>query len=140
LKNTQKVTIYGDGGSRGNPGLAAYGFAVFDENDKLLYSEGKRLGITTNNVAEYSSVINSLRWMIKHYPNIQMVHFKLDSLLIASQLSGKFKVKHPDMKELFITAKDLERQLQAQIIYSQIPREQNKVADKLVNDALDFKI
>ncbi len=140
MKNIQNVTIFGDGGSRGNPGQAAYGFAIFDDNGELLYSEGERLGVTTNNVAEYSSVINALRWMIEHYPNINAIHFKLDSLLIASQMSGKFKVKHPDMKELFITAKGLESQLSAQIIYSQIPREQNKVADKLVNDALDFKI
>lgn len=140
MKNTTKVTIYGDGGSRGNPGQAAYGFAIYDETGELIYSEGKRLGITTNNVAEYSSVINSLRWMIEHYPNIQSIHYKLDSLLIASQMAGKYKVKHPDMKELFITAKGLESQLSAQIIYSQIPRSQNKVADKLVNDALDFKL
>ena len=81
MKNIQNVTIFGDGGSRGNPGQAAYGFAVFDDNGELLYSEGKRLGVTTNNVAEYSSVINALRWIIEHYPNINAVHFKLDSPL-----------------------------------------------------------
>lgn len=140
MKQASKLTIFGDGGSRGNPGQAAYGFAVFDKDNNLLYSEGKRLGVTTNNVAEYSAVINALRYVIEHYPNIELVHFKLDSLLIASQMSGTYRVKHPDMKELFITAKGLEAQLQAQIIYSQIPRDQNKVADKLVNDALDFKI
>jgi ribonuclease HI len=140
MKSQDKLTIYGDGGSRGNPGEAAYGFAVFSENDELLYSEGKRLGITTNNFAEYSAVINALKFVISKYPTIKLVHFKLDSLLIASQMSGKFKIKHPVMRELFITVKGLEAQLEAQIIYSQIPRAQNKVADKLVNDALDFKI
>lgn len=140
MKQASKLLIYGDGGSRGNPGDAAYGFAVYDENDALLYSEGKRIGVNTNNVAEYSSVINAFRWAIEHYPNIEFITFRLDSLLVASQMSGKFKVKHPNMRELFITAKRLEGQLQAQIIYTQIPREQNKVADKLVNDALDYKI
>ncbi len=140
MKNIQSLTIFGDGGSRGNPGQAAYGFVILDETGKLLYSEGGRLGITTNNVAEYSAVINALRYVIEHYPNIQKLHFKLDSLLIASQMSGKYKVKHPDMKGLFITAKGLESKLPAQIIYSQIPRAFNKEADKLVNDALDFKI
>ncbi len=140
MKQASKLTIFGDGGSRGNPGQAAYGFAVFDENENPVYSEGKRLGVTTNNVAEYSAVINALRFVIEHYPNVETVHFKLDSLLIASQMSGTYRVKHPDMKELFITAKGLEAQLPAQIIYSQIPRALNKVADKLVNDALDFKI
>lgn len=140
MKQILAVTIFGDGGSRGNPGEAAYGFAIFSDDGQLLYSEGKRLGVTTNNYAEYSSVVNALRWMLEHYPNILSIHFKLDSLLIASQMAGKFKIKHPSMRELFITAKGLEAQFQAQITYSQIPREQNKVADKLVNDALDFKI
>jgi ribonuclease HI len=140
MKQVDKITIFGDGGSRGNPGEAAYGFAVFTGNGDPIYSEGKRLGIATNNVAEYSAVINALRYVVTNFPDISELQFKLDSLLIASQMSGKFKIKHPVMRELFITAKGLEAQLHAQIIYSQIPREQNKVADKLVNDALDFKI
>ena len=140
MKQASKLIIYGDGGSRGNPGEAAYGFAVFDENEQLLYSEGKRLGIDTNNVAEYSAVINALDWVIKNMPDVPQILFKLDSLLIASQMSGKYKIKHPRMRELFIAAKKLEAQLQAQIIYSQIPRALNKTADKLVNDALDYII
>lgn len=140
MKQASKLTIFGDGGSRGNPGPAAYGFAVFDDSGQLVYSEGKRLGVATNNVAEYSSVINALRYVLSHHSEVAIVHFKLDSLLIASQMAGKFKIKHPSMKELFITAKRLEEQLSAQIIYSQIPREQNKVADRLVNQALDFII
>lgn len=140
MKEASKLVIYGDGGSRGNPGEAAYGFAIFDENEQLLYSEGKRLGIETNNVAEYSAVVNALRWVIKTMPNVSEILFKLDSLLIASQMAGKYKIKHPRMRELFITAKGLEAQLHAQIIYSQIPRALNKTADKLVNDALDYVI
>lgn len=140
MKEASSLIIYGDGGSRGNPGEAAYGFAVFDEEEKPIYSEGKRLGITTNNFAEYQAVINALRWIIENYSTAKHITFKLDSLLIASQMSGKYKVKHPSMRELFLTAKQLEAQLSAQIIYTQIPRAQNKVADKLVNDALDFKI
>lgn len=140
MKIPTKLIIYGDGGSRGNPGEAAYGFVIFDEQNNVIYKEGKRLGVNTNNVAEYSAVINAYRWVIEHMPNIEQITFRLDSLLVARQMDGKFKVKHPSMRELFITAKRLESQLQAQIIYSQIPREQNKAADKLVNDALDFKI
>ena len=140
MKRGFKFTIFGDGGSRGNPGEAAYGFAVFNEETKNIYSEGKRLGITTNNVAEYNAVINALRWMIENNPKAERIHFKLDSLLVASQMSGKFKIKHPNMKGLFITAKRLEDQLEAQIIYAQIPREDNKTADRLVNEALDYKI
>ena len=137
---TQKFIIYGDGGSRGNPGEAAYGFAVFDESNNLVYGEGGRIGIDTNNVAEYSAVVNALKWVLSNSPQIKSVHFKLDSLLVASQMNGKFKVKHPNMKKLYLEAKNLERKLEADIVYSQIPRAQNTVADTLVNDALDFKI
>jgi len=140
MKRATKLIIYGDGGSRGNPGEAAYGFAVFDDENHLIYGEGKRLGVNTNNVAEYSAVINAFRWVIEHYPNIEHINFRLDSMLVARQMDGIFKVKHPNMRELFITAKRLESQLSAQIMYSQIPRAENKVADGLVNDALDFKI
>lgn len=140
MKSHSKLTIFGDGGSRGNPGEAAYGFAVYDQNETLIYGEGKCIGITTNNVAEYTSVINALRWVKTNHSKVENVHFKLDSLLVASQMSGKFKVKHPNMIKLFLTAKSLEKELPAQITYSQIPREQNKVADGLVNSALDFKI
>lgn len=135
-----ELTIFGDGGSRGNPGEAAYGFVIYDEKDTIVYKEGKRLGITTNNFAEYSAVINALEWVVKNKPSVSTIHFKLDSLLVASQMAGKFKIKHPSMKELFLRAKGLEGKLFADIIYSQIPRTQNHAADQLVNDALDFKI
>lgn len=140
MKNTSNLIIFGDGGSRGNPGESAYGFAVYDNQNNLLYSEGKRLGIATNNYAEYSAVINSLRWILANNKEVESIHFKLDSLLVASQLSGKYKVKHPEIKKLFLTAKALIAQLPAQIIFSHVRREENKVADKLVNDSLDFKI
>ncbi len=137
---TKKLIVFGDGGSRGNPGEAAYGFAIFDEEGTLIYKEGRRLGITTNNFAEYSSVIHALRWIAENASEVSQIVFKLDSLLIASQMSGKFKIKHPTMKTLFLEAKKLEESLNSSITYTQIPRELNKVADSLVNDALDFKI
>lgn len=140
MKLPSKIIIYGDGGSRGNPGEAAYGFAVFDENGSQIYGEGKRLGIATNNLAEYSAVIHAFRWVLANNPTVESITFRLDSLLVASQMAGKFKVKHPSMQQLFFTAKALERELSAQIIYTQIPRAQNKVADSLVNAALDYKI
>lgn len=141
MKQASNLTIFGDGGSRGNPGEAAYGFVVKDtDTDKIIYEEGKRLGIATNNFAEYHAVIKALEWVKLHDKNAETIHFKLDSLLVASQMNGKYRVKHPDMKKLFLTAKGLERELSAQIIYSQIPRALNSEADRLVNDALDFKI
>lgn len=132
-----KLIIYGDGGSRGNPGESAYGFAVFDDSEKVIYKEGRKLGIQTNNYAEYQAVINALAWVIENKPNTTSIHFKLDSLLVASQMSGKFRVKHPAIKNLYREAKTLESKTQCKIIYSQIPRALNKIADKMVNDALD---
>ncbi len=134
------LTIFGDGGSRGNPGEAAYGFAVFDESGNNIYKEGRRLGVATNNFAEYSAVISALDWVVRNHPTVEVIQFKLDSLLIASQMSGKFKIKHPSMRELYLKAKALEEKVGAKIIYAQIPREQNKVADGMVNEALDYKI
>lgn len=140
FKQASELIVFGDGGSRGNPGEAAYGFVISNQDSELIYKEGKRLGITTNNVAEYSAVVNALRWIIENAPHVSRIHFFLDSLLVASQLSGRFRIKHPAMRELFIAAKQLESQLQAEITYTQVPRNENKKADKMVNDALDGKI
>lgn len=136
MKKINKLTVFGDGGSRGNPGEAAYGFAIFDSNNKQLFAEGKRLGVASNNVAEYSSVIGAFEWLINNC-EVAEVDFFLDSLLVASQMNSKFRVKHPDMKKLFLQAKELEKKLNAKVTYNQVPRAQNKIADKLVNDALD---
>lgn len=137
---TSKLIVQGDGGSRGNPGEAAYGFAIFDEAMNLIYQEGKRLGVTTNNVAEYSAVVNALAWIVLNIKDVKQIEFYLDSLLVASQMMGKFKIKHPSMKELYLKAKALEGKLDAKIAYFQVPRAKNKVADRLVNDALDYLI
>lgn len=137
MKTASKLTVFGDGGSRGNPGQAAYGFVILDEKGSVLYQEGKRIGIASNNVAEYSSVINALKYIKAKIDTAEEINFFLDSLLVASQMNGKFKIKHPDMKRLYFEAKELERELNANIFYAQVPRAQNKLADKLVNDALD---
>lgn len=140
MKKAIKLTVQGDGGSRGNPGEAAYGFAIFDDEKNLVYKEGKRLGVATNNVAEYSAVVNALKWISKNAGEVETIEFYLDSLLVASQMSGKFKIKHPDMRKLFLEAKSIEESLQAKVEYFQVPRAQNKIADNLVNEALDYII
>lgn len=136
MKKASKLIVFGDGGSRGNPGEAAYGFAIFDDNNDLIFQEGKRLGIASNNVAEYEAVINALKWITESRVEVEHVEFYLDSLLVASQMSGKFKIKHPDMRKQFIKAKEYEAKLK-RVDYFQVPRAENKVADRLVNDALD---
>ncbi len=140
MKKTLKLTVHGDGGSRGNPGEAAYGFAIFDEDKNLVYKEGKRLGIATNNVAEYSAVVESLKWIARNAGEVNTIEFYLDSMLVASQMSGEFKVKHPSMRKLYLEAKGIEKNIGAKVEYFQVPRAQNKIADKLVNEALDYLI
>lgn len=139
MNTTQnEITIYTDGGSRGNPGEAAYGFVVFRNNEKL-YSEGEYLGIQTNNFAEYMAVINALRWARDNLGENITIKLYCDSLLVASQLSGKFKVKHPAIKPLVEKAKGLESFFQ-RVEYFHVLREKNKEADAMVNKALDKRL
>lgn len=135
------IHIYTDGGSRGNPGQAAIGVVITDDTGTPLASFGKRLGIATNNVAEYTAVIEALDWVYNHLNNYPLtIRVFVDSRLVCSQLDGSFKVKHPNMQRLVAMIREKEKQLNAKITYKHIPREQNKKADRLVNLALDNKI
>ena len=133
------IQVFTDGGSRGNPGEAASGVYI-TEDGKELVSFGIKLGITTNNVAEYTAVIEAFNWLLTHREKIDNssgIAFFMDSNLVASQLRGLYKVKHPNMQPLFVAVKQKEQQLGVKVTYTHIPREQNKMADKMVNAALD---
>ena len=138
MKDKSDFTIYTDGGSRGNPGKAAYGFVVYDSSGKLKFSEGKTIGIDTNNVAEYSAVVAGLKW-IEQNSKIQNpnIHFCLDSQLAVMQLSGVWKVKNENLRGLYYTIKQLEQKVGGKISYQHVRREQNQEADRMVNLALD---
>ncbi len=138
--NTTKneIVIYTDGGSRGNPGDSAYGFVVLKDG-KRIYEEGEYLGIQTNNYAEYMAVIKALEWVKNNLGEDLDIHLYCDSLLVASQLTGKFKVKHPAIKPLVTKAKGLESYFN-NVDYSHILREKNKEADAMVNKALDERL
>ncbi|MBP7832224.1 MAG: ribonuclease HI family protein [Candidatus Levybacteria bacterium] len=136
---THTLTIYGDGGSRGNPGEASYGFVVL-EGDTVIYSEGKRIGIATNNVAEYSAVLAALNYLSSSKLEHEVVNFFLDSELVVHQLNGKWKIKNEVLRGYFFKIKELQRDLQKKFTYTAVPREQNKLADEQVNLALDNKI
>lgn len=140
MSNTNKLIIFCDGGSRGNPGEAAYGFVVSQEG-KELYKEGKKIGIDTNNVAEYSAVIAALKFLSSQ-ENLEynQIDFFLDSMLVVHQMNGLWKIKNENLRGLAFTAKTLERKLEKKITYTAIPREKNKVADMMVNLALDNQI
>ncbi|MFC1653688.1 ribonuclease HI family protein [Patescibacteria group bacterium] len=143
-----KLTIFSDGGSRGNPGPAAIGYVIFNQNN-LIHKEGKRIGEATNNVAEYMGVVEALRWiknnreeLPENYKNKEhplYIDFYLDSNLVVNQLSGKFKIKKQHLFELVKEVDGITKELNATIMYSHIPREKNAEADQLLNDALDSR-
>ncbi len=133
------IDVYCDGGARGNPGEAAYGFVVFKKGKKT-YSEGKKIGIATNNVAEYAAVIGALKHLLSMNYNLSSIKFFLDSKLVVEQLSGRWKIKNENLRSLYYSIKTLELSLGKKTTYTHIPREKNTEADRMVNLALDGKI
>ncbi len=131
------IEVYCDGGSRNNPGHAAYGFVV-KVNGQTVKKDGGYIGIATNNVAEYTAVVEALLWLENNYQGEQL-SFNLDSNLIVSQLSGIFKTKNADLRNFVVKIRGLENSFK-NINYRYIPREKNKEADQMVNIALDKKL
>ena len=133
-----KLIIEADGGSRGNPGPAAYGCLVKDaQTNEVLFKEGKTLGITTNNVAEYSGLVAALAAAHEIDPNAQ-IEVRMDSKLVVEQMSGNWKIKHENMKGLVKKARNAFAQ--SQVKYVWVPREDNLAADTLLNIALDAEL
>lgn len=128
------INIYCDGGARGNPGPAAYGFVV-KVNETIVHKGQGFIGIATNNFAEYTAIIKALS-LAKDYYHGQNLRVYLDSQLATFQLSGLYKVKNAQIRQLVVKVRELETNF-GQVNYQHVPREQNKEADKLVNQALD---
>lgn len=131
-----KLVIYTDGASRGNPGQASYGFTISGDKGNLIYEEGKYIGVTTNNVAEYTGVLEALKKAKKFSKSHSEIELFADSRLIVEQLSGNFKVKALHLKPIFDKIKILEMEI-GKVFYTHIPREKNFMADSLANEALD---
>src|SRR3990167_7861741 len=106
-----KLIIYTDGASRGNPGQASYGFTISDELGKLIHEQGEYIGITTNNVAEYSAVLEAFKYLKKKFNRNLKIELFADSRLVVEQLSGRFKIKNPNLKIFFDQIKILEMEL-----------------------------
>ena len=136
-----ELTIHTDGGARGNPGPAAIGVTIYHQ-DTLVHEFGKVIGETTNNVAEYTAVIEALQWIHTQQITNQgtQIRFFCDSLLIVNQLKGVFKIKDGKLKDLAIAVHMLEKRVGGMTTYTAIRRELNKQADALVNKALDTDI
>ncbi len=125
--------LFCDGASRGNPGPAAYGFVIF-QNQDVLEQKGGRLGNTTNNVAEYQGLIHGLKRLVEL--GAKQIVVKADSEFMVRQLNGIYKVKAPNIIPLFQQAKALlENFEKAQILH--VRREENSLADAMANEALD---
>ena len=130
----KRVVIEADGGSRGNPGPAAYGALVKDaDTGRVLAEEGTTIGVASNNVAEYSGLIAGLKMADQVAPGAD-IEVRMDSKLVVEQMSGNWKIKHPDMRPL---AMEANRLAPFGTTYTWVPREQNKHADRLANEALD---
>jgi ribonuclease H / adenosylcobalamin/alpha-ribazole phosphatase len=131
-----RLVVEADGGSRGNPGPAGYGAVVREAaSGDVLAEAAESLGVTTNNVAEYRGLIAGLTKAAEIAPDAD-VEVRMDSKLVVEQMSGRWRIKHPDMKPLALEARGLASRFSS-VRYVWIPRERNKHADRLANEAMD---
>lgn len=132
--NEGKLKIYTDGGARGNPGPAAIGAIAYDERGNIVFEVSETIGVSTNNQAEYRAVIAALNKAREL--GAAELDFFLDSELAVKQLKGEYKVKNADLAPLFLQIHNFVVGFR-RVVFSYIPREKNKEADRLVNQALD---
>ena len=134
LVKVKRVIIYTDGASRGNPGRAAIGATLKDEQGRLIASISRKIGRATNNQAEYTAVIAALEMAVGLAA--EEVELNSDSQLVVRQIKGQYRVKKTTLKPLYYQVKQLQSLLHTFTI-NYIPREKNKEADNLANVALD---
>jgi ribonuclease HI len=152
-QNYTKLALFGDGGSRGNPGISASGIVIYNldtvkdnsslslhqsvtDQAQVVHQQGVYLGITTNNVAEWNSCILGLEHIVKNFPECKNVKVFMDSDLVVKQIKGIYKIKQPHLIPLGAKVKELRKHFQHFEI-SHIYREYNNLADQMVNDCLD---
>lgn len=135
----QRLTMYTDGGSRGNPGPAACGVVIYNELGDEVARLKKTIGVATNNQAEYQAVVLALEWINQNYGQTSIAA-RLDSELVVRQLNGQYKIKNDELKPWMLKIKALVHELGGQVTFDHVPRSQNKVADSLVNEALDAEV
>ncbi len=132
----RRLLVEADGGSRGNPGTAGYGAVVRDAvTGEVLAELSEAIGRATNNVAEYSGLLAGLRAAGKLAPGAA-AEVRMDSKLVVEQMSGRWQIKHPDLRALAAEARQAARAL-GRVTYTWVPRERNKHADRLANEAMD---
>ena len=130
-----KARLSTDGGSRGNPGPAAYGYVLEAEDGHVLDARGEAIGPATNNVAEYRGLVAGLEKALEL--GVREVEVVSDSELLVKQMRGEYRVKNEALQELFASASRLARRFPGGVTYTAVRREHNELADRLVNEALD---
>jgi ribonuclease HI len=132
-----KALLYTDGGARGNPGPAAYGFVLEADDGTVLAAEGEAIGEATNNTAEYRGLIAGLaRAAALAVPEVEV---RSDSELLVKQMRGEYRVKNENLRALSLEAARLAREI-GKVTYVHVRREKNELADRLVNEALDASV
>ena len=129
-----RAKLFTDGGSRGNPGPAAYAFVLEAEDGTVLDARGEAIGVATNNVAEYAALVAGLERAVE--VGVDELEVVSDSELLVKQMRGEYRVKNRALQDLFLEASELARKLQ-RVTYTAVRREHNELADSLVNEALD---
>ena len=131
------IEVFCDGGARGNPGPAAWGF-VIKKDGQIIKEDCGYIGIATNNIAEYTALVEALSYLGKTFKG-ESITVYLDSKLAVSQLNGEYKIKNLNIAKLVRVVREIEKSL-GDIVYNHIPRVQNKEADRLVNIALNKNV
>ena len=129
-----KARLSTDGGSRGNPGPAAYGYVLEAEDGTVLDARGEAIGVATNNVAEYAALVAGLERAVE--VGVDDLEVVSDSELLVKQMRGEYRVKNRALQDLFLDASRHAREIR-HVTYTAVRREYNTIADGLVNDALD---
>jgi ribonuclease HI len=135
LENT--ILVFTDGASRGNPGLSGIGIAVTNKNKKIVETSKRFIGTVTNNFAEYTALIESVKLLGKINHPFEKIIFYLDSELVVKQIKGEYKIKHKELMKLSLEFWSEIKKLNRQFTVYHIPREENKTADNLANEAID---
>ena len=123
-----------DGGARGNPGPAAYGYVLENDDGAVLEARGEAIGVATNNVAEYAALVAGLERAVEI--GVDELEVVSDSELLVKQMRGEYRVKNQALQDLFLDASHLARKV-GHVKYTAVRREHNELADSLVNEALD---
>jgi ribonuclease HI len=129
-----RAKLFTDGGSRGNPGPAAYAFVLEAEDGTVLDSRGEAIGVATNNVAEYAALVAGLERAAEM--GVTELEVVSDSELLVKQMRGEYRVKNRALQDLWLDASRHARRL-GRVTYTAVRREHNELADRLVNEALD---